>query len=43
MRERICISIESDSIQKIDNAKGKNEPRSRFIEDVLLEFLENKK
>ena len=38
-RDPISISLETDFIQKIDDAKGKNEPRSHFIEDILSEFL----
>ena len=38
-REPISISIEREIIIKIDEKKGKNEPRSRFIEDIILEFL----
>jgi len=42
MREPITISIESEIITKIDDSKGKNEPRSRFIEDIISEFLNKK-
>jgi len=38
-REPISISIEREIIIKIDKKKGKNEPRSRFIEDIFIEYL----
>ena len=38
-RKAISISIENEIINKIDTTKGKNEPRSRFIEDIVSEFL----
>jgi len=38
-RKAISISIEKKIINKIDTTKGKNEPRSRFIEDIICEFL----
>ena len=41
-REPITISIEEKIINKIDSAKGKNEPRSRFIEDIISEYLKKK-
>ena len=40
MRKPITISLESIVIQKIDDSKGTHEPRSRFIEDIISEFLE---
>lgn len=42
MRNPISISLEDEIILKIDNARGKNEPRSRFIEDVISQFLDKK-
>ena len=42
VRDPISISLETDFIKKIDSRKGKNEPRSRFIEDILSEFLVKK-
>ena len=42
MRKPITISLESNVIQKIKDSKGKHEPRSRFIEDIISEFLEKK-
>ena len=39
LREPITISIEHGIITEIDEKKGKNEPRSRFIEDIISEFL----
>ena len=42
MRKGIAISLENEIIKKIDNSKGKNEPRSRFIEDIIAEFLDKK-
>ena len=42
MREPITISLENKVIKTIDKSKGKNEPRSRFIEDILSEFFEKK-
>jgi len=38
-RKAISISIEREIINKIDTTKGKNEPRSRFIENTVSEFL----
>jgi len=43
MRKPITISIETEIVKKIDNTKGKNEPRSRFIEDIISEFLIKKR
>jgi len=40
-RVPISISIEKKTIKKIDTSKGKNEPRSRFIEDIICNFLDN--
>jgi len=42
MRKGIAISLENEIIKKIDDSKGKNEPRSRFIEDIISEFLDKK-
>ena len=42
VREPITISLESEMIVKIDDSRGKNEPRSRFIEDIISEFLDKK-
>ena len=42
MREPITISLESKIIEKINDSKGRNEPRSRFIEDIISEFLNKK-
>ncbi len=39
MRTPITISLETDFIVKIDNAKGRNEPRSRFLEDIISDHL----
>lgn len=39
LRKPVTISIEHKIITKIDEKKGKNEPRSRFIEDILSDFL----
>ena len=43
MREAITISLETELIEKIDNSKGKNEPRSRFLEDIIAEYLKKSK
>lgn len=43
MRKAVSISLESKILEKINKSKGKHEPRSRFIEDVLFEFLKNNK
>ena len=43
MREPITISLEIELIEKIDNSKGKNEPRSRFLEDIITEYLKKSK
>lgn len=40
MREPITISLESQIIKKIDESKGKHEPRSRFLEDIITEHLQ---
>ncbi|CUR51330.1 protein of unknown function [Nitrosotalea devaniterrae] len=40
MREPITISLENKIIKKIDNSKGKNEPRSRFIEDIISGYFD---
>jgi metal-responsive CopG/Arc/MetJ family transcriptional regulator len=40
MREPITISLESKVIERIDNSKGKNEPRSRFIEDIISGYFD---
>ena len=42
MRAPITISLENKIIETIDRTKGKNEPRSRFIEDIISEFLKKK-
>jgi len=42
MRERITLTLEPSLIKKIDISKHKNEPRSRFIEDLLSKGLESK-
>jgi metal-responsive CopG/Arc/MetJ family transcriptional regulator len=39
MRTPITISLETEFIVKIDNAKGRNEPRSRFLEDIISDYL----
>jgi len=43
MREPITISLESELIQKIHSSKGKNEPTSRFIEDIIEGYLKKSK
>ncbi len=43
MKDRLSVTVEKTTITKIDNSKGRNEPRSRFIEDIILEFLEKKR
>ncbi|CUR51806.1 protein of unknown function [Nitrosotalea devaniterrae] len=40
MREPVTISLEDKTIKKIDDSKGKHEPRSRFVEDIILEYFE---
>ena len=42
MRKGIAISLDNEIIEKINGSKGKNEPRSRFIEDIISEFLAKK-
>ncbi len=42
MREPITISLESNVIEKIDSTKGRNEPRSRFLEDIISAYLKQK-
>ncbi len=42
MREAISVTLESKLIKRIDDSKHKNEPRSRFIEDVISNYLESK-
>ncbi len=42
MREPITISLESEVIIRIDDSKGKHVPRSRFIEDIISDFLNKK-
>jgi len=42
-RVPICISLENENIKKIDSSKGKNEPRSRFIEDIITDYFDNLK
>jgi metal-responsive CopG/Arc/MetJ family transcriptional regulator len=43
MREPITISLEAEIIEQIDGSKGKNEPRSRFLEDIVIEYLKKSK
>ncbi len=43
MREPITISLETELIEKIDGSKGKNEPRSRFLEDIIEAHLKETK
>jgi metal-responsive CopG/Arc/MetJ family transcriptional regulator len=40
MRKAFCISLENEIVEKIDDAKGRNEPRSRFIEYIISNYLE---
>ncbi len=37
----ITISIEQEIVNEIDSVKGRNEPRSRFIEDIVSDYLNN--
>ena len=39
MRNPVTISLEENIIQRIDAVKGKNVPRSRFLEDIISDFL----
>jgi len=43
MHNRISITLEKKTLQKIDILKHKNEPRSRFVEDVILQVLGKKR
>ncbi len=43
MREPISITLESTLLQKIRTSKGKNEPISRFVEDIIVEHLKKGK
>tara|TARA_Y100001936_G_C15792614_1_gene517247 strand:+ start:345 stop:545 length:201 start_codon:yes stop_codon:yes gene_type:complete len=40
MRKAISITLDPETIEKIDAAKDRNVPRSRFIEDIIFGFLE---
>ena len=40
-RSPVTISLNDEILTEIDSAKGKNEPRSRFIEDILSDYLSN--
>lgn len=41
-RSPVTISLNDEILTEIDSVKGKNEPRSRFIEDIISDFLEKK-
>ena len=38
-RSPVTISLNDEILTEIDSVKGKNEPRSRFIEDIISDFL----
>lgn len=40
MRKAISITLDPEIIERLDAAKGRNVPRSRFIEDIIFGFLE---
>ena len=39
MRKPIGITLEESVLKEIDDIKGTHEPRSRYIEDIVIEHL----